>query len=237
MFCNLWVICSVAVWWANGDLLQEDLCHMQQLPSLLELWSSTHRAPVPLLTCASTGDTQTLKVRSGSVSCGVSESWCARGLVWALQAYLVGMGFEFKHDFTPPTILLVLLLCHWTWGIFFFFFWWDPTFSCRWLFSSKLQFWSSRRRRWVHILLLHHLTTFRCTDVWNSPASYCAAKRHLCWVVDALLVVDWREETKVTFYSAMFLTSPLFLFFLIAYFLQQACITHAATELLNSFIF
>ena len=119
----------------------------------------------------------------------------------------------------------------------FFFFWWDPTFSCRWLFSSKLQFWSSRRRRWVHILLLHHLTTFRCTDVWNSPASYCAAKRHLCWVVDALLVVDWREETKVTFYSAMFLTSPLFLFFLIAYFLQQACITHAATELLNSFIF
>ena len=29
------------------------------------------------------------------------------------------MGFDSKYDFAPPTILLVLLLCHWTWGIFF----------------------------------------------------------------------------------------------------------------------
>ena len=36
--------------------------------------------------------------------CGVS--WCAQGLVWALRASLVGMGFDFKHDFTPPTIFL-----------------------------------------------------------------------------------------------------------------------------------
>ena len=37
-----------------------------------------------------------------------------------------------KCDFAPPTILLGLLLCTWTWGIFF---WWGPTFSCLWLFS------------------------------------------------------------------------------------------------------
>ena len=35
--------------------------------------------------------------------------------------------------------------------------WWDPIFSCRWLFRSELQFWSSCRRRWAHVLLLCHL--------------------------------------------------------------------------------
>ena len=58
--------------------------------------------------------------------CGVS--WCTQGFVWALWASLVGMGFDSKRDFTCPTILLGLLLCPWTWGIFF---WWDWTFSCR----------------------------------------------------------------------------------------------------------
>ena len=32
----------------------------------------------------------------------------------------MGMGFDSKHDFPPPTILLGLLLCAWTWDIFFF---------------------------------------------------------------------------------------------------------------------
>ena len=40
------------------------------------------------------------------------------------------------------------------WGIIFC---WNQTFSCWCLFSSKLQFWSSHRRRWTHILLLCHL--------------------------------------------------------------------------------
>ena len=56
-------------------------------------------------------------------------------LVWALRASLAGMGFKFKHNFTPPTVLLGLLLCPWMWGIFF---WWDSIFSCWQLFSSKL---------------------------------------------------------------------------------------------------
>ena len=47
--------------------------------------------------------------------CGVS--WCAQDFVWAFQVSLVGMGFDSKHDFTPPTVLLGLLLCPWT-GIF-----------------------------------------------------------------------------------------------------------------------
>ena len=40
---------------------------------------------------------------------------------------LAGMVFDSKCDFTPPTVLLGLLLCPWMWGIFL---WWDPTFSC-----------------------------------------------------------------------------------------------------------
>ena len=38
----------------------------------------------PLLTCAATGDTQILKGRSGSVSCGVSGPWYSQGFVCAL---------------------------------------------------------------------------------------------------------------------------------------------------------
>ena len=38
------------------------------------------------------------------------------------------IGFYSKCDFIPPTILLGLMLCPWTWRIFF---WWDSTFSYR----------------------------------------------------------------------------------------------------------
>ena len=37
--------------------------------------------------------------------------------VWAFWVSLVGMGFDSKHEFTPPTILLGLPLCPWMWGI------------------------------------------------------------------------------------------------------------------------
>ena len=37
--------------------------------------------------------------------------------VWALWASLVDIGFDSKCDFSPPAILLGLLLCPWTWGI------------------------------------------------------------------------------------------------------------------------
>ena len=73
----------------------------------------------PLLTCASTGDIQSLKGRSCSVSCGVPGSWCTQGFVWALLASLAGVRFNSKHDSVPSTLLLGLLLCPWMWGIFF----------------------------------------------------------------------------------------------------------------------
>ena len=59
------VLCKF--WWlyggVNGDLLQEGLCHTQ-------VYSTQSPCPCsrPLLTCTSTGDTQTLKDRFGSVS-------------------------------------------------------------------------------------------------------------------------------------------------------------------------
>ena len=48
-------------------------------------------------------------------------SLCAQGFISALQASLAGMRFDFKviMPLTPPIILLGLLLCPWTWGIFF----------------------------------------------------------------------------------------------------------------------
>lgn len=86
---------------------------------------------------------ETLKLngRSSSVSCGVSGSCCAQCFLWALRASLAGMGFDWKCDFTPPTVLLGLLLCL---GYRLSFSGGSNILS--WLFSSGLQFWNSRRR-------------------------------------------------------------------------------------------
>ena len=51
--------------------------------------------------------------------CGVSGSWCTQGFVLTFWASLVGMGFDCKCDFAPPTVLLGLLLCCWMWGNFY----------------------------------------------------------------------------------------------------------------------
>ena len=64
----------------------------------------------PLLTHTSSGDTQTQFCLSLWVLV------CTR-LVWTLWVSLVGMGFDSKPDFAPPTILLGLLLCSWAWSI------------------------------------------------------------------------------------------------------------------------
>ena len=73
----------------------------------------------PLLTRASSGDTQAVKGQSGSVSYGVPGSWSTQSFVWALWAFLAGMQFDSKHNISPPAILLGLLLCRWMLGIFF----------------------------------------------------------------------------------------------------------------------
>ena len=84
---------------------------------MVRLMAAAPRAPAPVA-----GHCRRFKHRSGSVS----GSWCTQGFVWALQASLAGMGFDSKHDFAPPSVLLGFLLCPWTWSIFF---WWDPAFS------------------------------------------------------------------------------------------------------------
>ena len=108
----------------NDDLLQEDLCHIQVCCARAPDPAAGHCWPWP-------PHSNTLRQVWFSL-CGIS--WCAQGFVWALWVSLAGMGFDSKCDFTLPTILLGILLCPWTWGIFF---WWDPTFFCQWLLSSK----------------------------------------------------------------------------------------------------
>ena len=56
----------------NGDLLQEGLCHTQVCCT-----QSPCPCGSPLLTCTTTGETQTQFCLS---LCGVSGSWCAQGL-------------------------------------------------------------------------------------------------------------------------------------------------------------
>ena len=86
------------------------------------LKSAAARAPIPeagqcwLCFCRRHSNTQ----RQFWLSlCGISGSWCTQSFDWTLQASLAGMGFDSKHDFVPPTVLLRLLLWPWTWGIFF----------------------------------------------------------------------------------------------------------------------
>ena len=79
----------------------------------------THPEPLslhrPLPTCTSTGDRCSNTVLSGSLW----GPWVlvSTRFVWALWASLVGVGFDSKGEFAPPTVLLGLLLCPWTWGI------------------------------------------------------------------------------------------------------------------------
>ena len=50
--------------------------------------------------------------------------------VWALWVSLVGMEFDSKCDFIPPTILLELPLCPWMWNTFFGGIQYSPAHGC-----------------------------------------------------------------------------------------------------------
>ena len=108
-------VCELSAWWlyggANGDLFQEDLCHTQHLLGLLQ--------PEPLSLRQVTADLCLSKRHSNSKA-GLAQSLVGslgpgvhKCFVWALWASLEGMGFDSKCDFTPPTVLLGLLLCPW----------------------------------------------------------------------------------------------------------------------------
>ena len=97
----VWVL--MALLWVNGDLLHECLCHNQVCCTQSPAPAAVHVSPQ-----------ETLKHSSVSVSVGSLGLVCTR-FVWALWATMMGMGFNSKCDFTPPTILPGLL-CPWTWG-------------------------------------------------------------------------------------------------------------------------
>ena len=54
-------------------------------------------------------------------------------------------------------------------------------------------------------LYVVHPLTFSCTDVWNSPTSWCVRQRYLFYIVYILLVADLTGETKVAFHFIMLL--------------------------------
>ena len=99
------------------------LCHMLCKVCLHpEVWGLLH--PEPLLLQQATGDPYLHRRHSDTQRqvwlslCGVSGSCCKQGFVWAFQTSLVGMEFDSKCYFTPPTIILGLLLCLWKWNTF-----------------------------------------------------------------------------------------------------------------------
>ena len=110
----------------NGDLLQEGSCHTQVCCT-----QSPCPCSRPLLTRTSTGDTQTQFWLS---LCGVAGFWCAQGLFGPSECLWWVWGLILN-------VLLPLLPSFWGFsfalgrGLSFL---WDPTFSCRWLFSSEL---------------------------------------------------------------------------------------------------
>lgn len=59
-------------------------------------------------------------------------------------------------------------------------------------------------------------STFRCTDIWNCPASWCAGQSYwcICWVMDVLLVANRRGETMGASCATMILTKYFNLFLL-----------------------
>ena len=76
--------------------------------------SAVPRTPAPeAVHCWPTSPQETLKHSSVTVGSLV----CTR-FAWAHWASLARMGFDSKCKFAPPTILLGLVLCHWTWDIF-----------------------------------------------------------------------------------------------------------------------
>ena len=97
------VLCKL--WWryggVNGDLLQEGLSHTQVCSTQSPFPAAGYCWPVPLRRHSNTALSQSLW--------GLCILVCT-SYVWALWAFLVGMGFDSKRGFAPATILLGLIL-------------------------------------------------------------------------------------------------------------------------------
>ena len=82
--------------------------------------SPVSRAPAPATGhCWPIALQETLKRSKTGLAQSLWGLLVCTGFVWALRTVLAGIRFDSKHDFTPPTILLGLLLCSWMCGIFF----------------------------------------------------------------------------------------------------------------------
>ena len=104
---------------ADGDLLHEDACHTPRLPGAM--LPVAHACGRPLLTRASTESPQTQAGLAQLLWGHCSFPWvlvCTGFLVCALLESLVGLKFDFERDCAPPTVLLGLLLCPWSCGVF-----------------------------------------------------------------------------------------------------------------------
>ena len=144
----LYPVCELPAWWLYGGAYTPHLPDLLQ-PKPLFPWQDTADL------CSHRGDSNTERQVWLSLLWGpwvlVHTRFCL-----TLWASLVVMRFDSKHDFASPTVSLWLLLCPRTWGIFFQ---WDPTLSCRWLFNSSLQFWSSHGE--------DECTSFYSTILWD----------------------------------------------------------------------
>ena len=99
----------MTLWWVNGNLLQEGLCHRLHGPA--SCTQSPCPCSRPLLMHTSAGDTNIGLAQSLWGLCVL----CIQGFVWALPASLAVMGFHSKCDFAPSTILLGASICPWMW--------------------------------------------------------------------------------------------------------------------------
>ena len=152
--------------------------------------SAAARAPVPAAgPCWPVPLQEMLKHSKAGLARSVWGLWVlVCSFIWALCVSLVGMGFDSKCNFSPHTVFLRFLLCSWMWSIFFR---WHPTFSCQWLVSIKLQFWSSLRRGWAHPSILPSQALG--VDDGQGSLACCRLFAWGCKQLDATEQLNWTD--------------------------------------------
>ena len=126
---------------------------------------------------------------------------CKR-FVWALWTSLAGMGFDSKHSVDPPTVLLGLLLCPWTWGILLKVIQVLP--SCR----SSAYCLSGLLCPWTWLIFLQQLQC--CTAVHLSKQSIDWALKLKTKIIKENVNFHCTWNTKELTHSCVFFFMPWF---------------------------
>ena len=114
VLCKFWQLYGKV----NGNLLHEGLCHIQEVCCTYSPCPCSR----PLLRCTYTGDTQTLKGRSGSVSV---ESPGVHKVLFEPSEHLRWIWGLILNEIVP------LLPSCWSFSFSLgVYFWWDPIVSC-----------------------------------------------------------------------------------------------------------